>query len=89
MFNWLFSPLEPIPCPYCLHSMERGKLPKCSHCSQTVTETYLEFIKQARLVSVPIIGLSQVGKTTFIQAVTLVLSEIARNPGLPNAGFRA
>ncbi len=91
MFNWLFSPPEPIPCPYCLHSMERTKLPKCSqsHCSQTVTETYLEFIKLARLVSVPIIGLSQVGKTTFIQALTLVLSEIAHKPGLPDTGFRA
>lgn len=68
--------------------MDRSKLPACGRCSKQVTQTYLDFVKDAPLISVPIIGLTQVSKTTFIQALTLALSEIGGKAGMPEIGFR-
>jgi hypothetical protein len=77
MFN--FSGNKKILCPYCLTETHyRKEISKCPACSAEFPPLYIEKADQAQPCFAQIIGWSQVGKTVFLQSLTLMLSVIGR-----------
>ena len=75
----LFSPQKKIMCPYCLTEIvSRNDVNKCPSCGAQFDPLYIEKYAEAKPCFVQIIGWSQVGKTVFMQSLTLLLSKIGK-----------
>jgi uncharacterized protein (DUF983 family) len=68
-----------IVCPYCLtENRYRDAIEKCEVCSQELPPPYVQKYDEAAPFYIQIIGWSQVGKTVYLQAMTLMLMQMAR-----------
>jgi hypothetical protein len=72
-----FSPQKKIMCPYCLTEINsRTEVDTCPSCKAIFDPLYIEKYTEAPPCFAQIIGWSQVGKTVFLQSLTLLLSKI-------------
>lgn len=77
MFNFLFP--ERVICPYCLAEIRGGKnLRQCPNCKKPVPVLYRSSYKQHPPFFVQVFGWSRVGKTVYLQALTLMLIRMAK-----------
>lgn len=66
--------LRSIICPFCLTELRSlGRLTSCPECSQALPPLYLNDYATTKPFFTQILGWSQVGKTVYLQALTLVL----------------
>ena len=81
MIRALFGPPKvTFPCPYCLHSIRLAASEhNCtnSDCKAEIPPPYRADVAVAPPFFVPLIGFSQVGKTTYLQALTAVLLKMS------------
>lgn len=70
--------LRNIICPFCLTELRSiGRLTRCPECSQALPPLYLNDYATTKPFFSQIFGWSQVGKTVYLQALTLVLDGMA------------
>jgi hypothetical protein len=75
----IFSPVKKRMCPYCLTEVHfRDEKNTCPACRVPFPAIYIEKSDQAPPCFTQIIGWSQVGKTVYMQALTLMLSMMGR-----------
>lgn len=77
----IFSTSKRIICPYCLSEIPIG--PNTSHCMSDGCRRELPLLYTQRYEQVPpffvqVMGWSQVGKTVFLQALTLMLQRVTK-----------
>lgn len=70
---------RPITCPYCLASVRAGRAPDvCRSCKQELPVQYAEGSAAQTPLFVQVFGWSGVGKTVFLQAMTLMLVKMGK-----------
>ena len=70
-----------ILCPYCLTEIRyRNEIKKCASnkCGEELPIQYVQNYERASPIFVQIIGWSRVGKTTYLQALTLMLMQMGQ-----------
>lgn len=77
MFDFLFP--ERVICPYCLAEIRGGKnLKQCPNCKGSLPVLYRTSYKEHSPFFVQVFGWSRVGKTVYLQALTLMLVRMAK-----------
>lgn len=77
MLDFLFP--ERVICPYCLAEIRGGKnLQQCPQCKGQIPVLYRSSYKQHQPFFVQVFGWSRVGKTVYLQALTLMLIRMAK-----------
>lgn len=75
-------PTQKVWCPYCLNaskvSIKKGEINSCESCGNELTRDYLEATRNRAPTVLVTIGMSQHGKTTYIDSLSIVLEKIAK-----------
>lgn len=70
----LFKPAQMILCPYCMAGIKfRKEFNKCPSCNRELPVRYRQDYNEAPPFFVQLVGWSRVGKTVYLQALTLML----------------
>ena len=71
--------LNSIPCPYCLRDIDKSAY-RCSNpvCNRDVDPSYVNHYSNHPAFFVPLLGLTGVGKTVYLQTLMLTLRQINR-----------
>ncbi len=81
MLDTLFGKKAVLTCPYCLKQIRIAKVETakvlCPDCQSDIPLRYRHHFADAPPLFVPVIGWTQVGKTVFLQALTMVLETAA------------
>ena len=89
MLPFLFFPRNHMVCPYCLHDLSfvmNEKLEKCKVCNKEIPPLYKRDYRIAPPLIIQLLGWRQVGKTSFLQALTFNL--LRMNMVWPNLIFQ-
>lgn len=81
MLDFLFGKQFVLTCPYCLNTI---RLPKtagasnCPECQAEIPVLYKHAFKEAPPLFLPVIGWTQVGKSVYLQALTMMTQKVGR-----------
>ena len=77
MLDFLFKKKSNLACPYCLADT-RGSTNSCGNCKKPLPTQYLANYKRLSPFFVQMIGWPNVGKTIYLQVLTLMLMRMTR-----------